>query len=77
MKALLTSLLALSVVGCAAMQESYESNAQTIHSSKVTRSIQSPLNTNQFFQAEAPDQKQMFGAHNGCLLYTSPSPRDS
>jgi TolB-like protein len=65
MKALLTSLFALSVVGCTAMQEDYDSNAQTIHSSKITRSVQSPLNTNHFFQAQAPDQKQMFGAHNG------------
>jgi TolB-like protein len=65
MKALLTSLFALSVVGCTAMQDDFDSNAQTIHSSKITRSIQSPLNTNQFFQAQVPDQKQMFGSHNG------------
>jgi TolB-like protein len=65
MRALLTSLMALSVVGCTAMQGDFENNAQTIHSSKITRSVQSPLNTAQFFQAAAPDQKQMFGSHNG------------
>ena len=65
MKTLLTTILALSVVGCTSMQSSYQSNAQTVHSTKITRSIQTPLNTSHFFQADAPEQNNMFGAHNG------------
>lgn len=65
MRALLTTLIALSVVGCTSVQDNSTSNAQTIHSTKVTRSIQTPVSTHQLFQAEAPDQKKMFGAHAG------------